>query len=494
MSRALACLAVALALLPAARWAASLPREVPTPADLMYPESVVAWNAAELRAGRPLYRDWRTEPHVIAPYAPLGYALAALLSDGTALGARLAGRVISVAAALLLATLLAAIVHRARRRSAPSRLAPASDAALAVGFFLGSALLSPYGFSARPDLTATALSLLGVALGAGLLGRRRPVAAAIACVLAVLAKQTAVAAPASLLALFVVERDGRAAVRFSVLFGLGVGIPVVLTQVVTRGAFLDNVLAGNAAPFAFSHVFRTGTKALAAGLSGVPFALALLWLVAGGGRSCEPAVRALGLYGSIALTIGLLSLAKTGSDENYLIESATAAAALASMGLSSEFFRREIGGGFVAKGLAAAWGVAVIALGGWAPTGDAAVAEAKRQEAISILAETPGTIWAQPPDIAVACGKPVVMLDSYNFSLLEIEGLFDPGPFAERIRRGEFAAVLLDFDPFDPRTRAPTYQGAPRVSPALVDALRERYRVRAPIGRYRLLEPLTSGT
>jgi hypothetical protein len=462
---ALVCVLVALA--PAGAYVARAPREIAAEADRTYPESVVAWNAAELRAGRPLYRDWRREPHVIAPYTPLGYALDAALSDGTPHGARLAGRTISVVAALAIAALLAAIAARL----SPS---PRAAAALAVAFFLGSALLVPYGWSARPDLLAASLSLVAVVLGCGLLGKSRPVLAAVVALLGVLAKQSAVAAPAAILLVHLARRKPRVSLAFLATFALGLAASIGSLLVATHGEFFRNVVVGNAAPLSASHVWKTGGKALLAGLAGVPFVLALGALPRGDAKR-----RALAAWGAIALGVGLLSLAKTGSDENYLIEASAPAAVLAAIAIVGTGERLAL-----RTAAAAAWGVVALLGSG---EGDAAPSDA-RARALAALREAPDPVWVQPPDLAVECGKPVVMLDAYNFELLEAAGVFDPGALADRIRRGEIASALLDFDP-SAEAGEPTYQGAPRVSPALVAVWREGWRVSARYGRYVMLVP-----
>ncbi|MHC4916646.1 MAG: hypothetical protein ACYTGB_14255, partial [Planctomycetota bacterium] len=66
-----------------------------TRTDSTYPESCNVHHAMELSAGRGIYRDYRTGPHVANIYGPVSYLLPALvcrLGGGGEFAARLGGR------------------------------------------------------------------------------------------------------------------------------------------------------------------------------------------------------------------------------------------------------------------------------------------------------------------------------------------------------------------------------------------------------------------
>ncbi|MBI1851339.1 MAG: hypothetical protein HYR85_13445, partial [Planctomycetes bacterium] len=261
-------------------------------------------------------------------------------------------------------------------------------------------------------------------------------------------------------------------------FGLVLVTAVSALELGTHGEFFRNVVVGNAAPLSLSHVWKTGGKALLAGLAGTSFAIALGAVVRRDSTSIV-----LRTWLAVALGVGLFSLAKTGSDENYLIEASVPAAGLAALVMVGNGRRLAL-----RVAIAAVWGAIAVTM---EHRSSESSSTDSRDRALEALRDAPPPVWVQSPELAVACGKPVVMLDTYNFRLLEEAGVFDPGALADRFNRRDFRAVLLDFDPFvDPRV--PTYQGAPRVSPAFVDAMRENYRESARIGRYRLLVPITA--
>jgi hypothetical protein len=191
-----------------------------------------------LAQGRPIYTDNQTFPYYSSNYPPV-YSLLLAWVIGVTGPTLAAGRLVSVAAALLTALTIAVVVGW-RTRDGPT--------ALTAGLlFIGST----YVFHTTPLARVNALAALFAVVGLGCcLGRGWGwrVGVVVCFLLALYTKQTTVdAVAAGLLALAL--RDFRGGVLVGLVIAFVGGAALLFLDSVHRGAFWLNVVVGNVNPF-----------------------------------------------------------------------------------------------------------------------------------------------------------------------------------------------------------------------------------------------------
>ena len=204
---------------------------------ITHPEGATIAAILRVRDGQPLYQDFLQYPHLITPYPPVQPV-------GVGLMSRLLGlsilETIGLARSLTLASALAAtlLIWLIARRLGAGRLAALAGAT----FFLPLPFLDEWGFAARPDVPAVALSLLALLL---LVIRPRQVwLAAVVAVLALFTKQTAVALPVAATLWLLLSRRWRDAAVFVGTWVVLTGGTVALLNAATGGTYvLNTVLA-----------------------------------------------------------------------------------------------------------------------------------------------------------------------------------------------------------------------------------------------------------
>jgi hypothetical protein len=97
-----------------------------------------------------------------------------------------------------------------------------------------------------------------------------------------------------------------------------------------------------------------------------------------------------------------------------------------------------------------------------------------------------GQLLTEDATVAVLLGKRPVVMDAFAYRLLVERGLIDPQPLAERIRRQEFAVLVLIR-----RIEEPTETLSPQLhfGKQVTDAILESYRFERQLGAYYLYEP-----
>lgn len=201
-----------------------------------------------------LYLPNTAPPYQSGIYSPLYYYLEALLMGLTGPRSFLAGRLISVVAALYIGWLL----YRVTRRQ---QLVPGH--ATSVGLSLATAL-TPFAITAiyawsvinKADLLGIAFSLAAVErIWAAsqspkpLIDTRPYVVAGLLCTLALMTKQSNLAAPAAIVIWLLLERRWVGLRTFGLGFGGSLVASVLFFQVATGGAFFQHVVTYNAQPY-----------------------------------------------------------------------------------------------------------------------------------------------------------------------------------------------------------------------------------------------------
>ena len=408
---------------------------------ITHPEGATIAAILRVRDGQPLYQDFRAYPHLITPYPPIQPV-------GVGLASRTLGlsilETIGLARCLTLAAALAAmlLIWLIARQLGAGRLAALAGA----GFFLPLPFLDEWGFAARPDVAAVALSLL--ALLVLVVRPQHAWLAAMVAVLALFTKQTAVALPVAATVWLLSTRRWRSATSFVGTWIVLTAGAVALLDVETGGNYVLNTV--------LAHV-NTPKNGLDLALRDflpyvhddwLPIALTVAAVLLPGvrRRAALPT-----LYFGASAGLALYSLRNTGGDVNYLIEPAAAACIPAALTIDWLWRRTapQAGGLPGRAGLAAA-----IVLAGasifWA-SGlwdfwrlDGGVDPTSRLPLHEISAAD--TVLSEEPLAVLLAGRPLVVSDLFHLSMLTTSEFFDPLDLERRIKRNEFDLIVMRSD------------------------------------------------
>jgi hypothetical protein len=409
------------------------------PAAIDYAEPVVYGQAARLLSGQPLYQPIDRAPFTVAAYTPLYYwataGLRALFGPGFG-----PGRALSLVCGVATAILVGVIAGR-------------RAGGLWVGAFGGLLFLAlafprpdtPWLGLYRVDMLGVALSVAAVTVLSWSSSTRASVAAGVLAGLALLCKQTFVAA----LIAGAVWRPSRAGPLVASAV-LTVAIPCLALEA-TTAAFLQNTVSANVNPFYL--VVAAGLLKEFVKAQWLPLVLAgsYLWL---GRPWASNDSRLLVLYW-LAASLSLVWIGKIGANHNYWIEFAAATAILAARGAACVL--RLSGPRLAVAGAAGLIVVVGAELGG--PPGVLAFARDVRSDLRSIatmpadldfetlvdrVRREPRAVIAEPMDVVVLAGRPV-LLEPFVYSVLFDTGHWQPGPLVASICNGEIGLVVLAY-------------------------------------------------
>jgi hypothetical protein len=417
---------------------------------LDYAEPVVYGQAMRLLHGQPLYQPIDTPPLTVAAYTPLYYWLAAGLQAivGGGFGP---GRLLSLICGTATAVMVGGLAGR--------KVGGVWVGAFAAALFL--ALGFPRDRDDAPWLGLYRVDMLGVALSIAaiciLVWRRSApalLAAGVLAGLAILTKQTFVAAAIAGGVWLTVDRPKPTSPLQPVWFVgaviFTVAIPCLLLEAST-GAFFQNALEANVNPFYLvvgaglvSVLVRTQWLPLL--LVGVYLALGRPWL--------SSQSRLLVLYWA-ASSLFLFGIAKIGANYNYWIEFVAASAILAAHGASCLVsIARPRVAALSAAGLILLVGVQ---LGG--PTGLQGAARAARSDVSFLFARRtnaefgllvdrvrnePGIVLAEPMDVLVLGGRQVAF-EPFIYSVRLDMGRWRADELVAHICDGDVRLVVLGY-------------------------------------------------
>jgi hypothetical protein len=402
------------------------------PDETRYGEAILYDHAARLVRGEALYQRLDGPPYTVASYTPLYYGVAAGLQLMVGPGF-LPGRLVSLGAGLAVAGMLGWLVWRRTRTAWP--------ALTAASLFVALGVVGPVPWTAayKEDLLGIALGIASALVLEGATRRRTIAAAAVLAAAAILTKQSflgpAVAGTVWLLA----TRPRSAALLFAGVL-LGVILAAALVLEVTSGAFVANTVGGNGhQPFdllTFEHNLREFAT-----YQGVPLLLALPWLVRVRIRREFLALTWL------AWLISMLPLGAVGADANYWIGFAAVTAVLASLTVWRGRTSWPASVGAALLGCAAL--VSVGSVGAWllARPGYLGIGQpldATVRGLADRVARTQGTVLADPLDVLVLAGRPV-LIEPILFSLMEQDGTWDSRALVARICNGDVRLLVLGY-------------------------------------------------
>jgi len=289
------------------------------PYDLNYGEGYILNDALRLVRGEPIWTDITQFPMVRSAYPPLYLLITGLLSWPSP--SFLGPRVVSLVAALAVGAMLVWHARRATYGWMP--------AIAAGGLWVGSTFVYQWAPLARVDMLGLALSLAALLLvERGDLPRDsvvRPTVAsltiaALLCSLALLTKQTFLAAPLAITISLALRRDYRA-LWFAAAVAVIVGGVTFALNAATAGQYAQHVIFGNAAnPYRLDRTVEMTALFLRIN----PIAtFAAVWAIVLYLSSMRPSL--VGVYVPLALAT-LLTAGNVSSDVNYFLEPTVALA------------------------------------------------------------------------------------------------------------------------------------------------------------------------
>ena len=408
------------------------------PLEVLYGEALIQDHAARLLRSEALYQPLGAPSYSVVAYTPFFYALMALgqLVGGPGLAF---GRVVSGLATLATALLVGKISAGQGR----GLLAGACGALLFVA--LGFPTPFPWFGLAKEDSLGVAFGVASLAVLANGQSRRHVLSAGVLAALAILTRQTLIAALlAGSAALLVRER------RQLPYFLAACLVPVAVVSAffeLTTHAFLLNTVFANGQPFR-TDILLTNLATLKAYQAG-PLAVAAVAVVRRivMRKSFEDAL--LPAYG-LATLLPLIGLASVGSAQNYWIELAAATSALAAAEIFWWLRWADSRWQLVGAGLALAPLVNVVVAGRlaliWLPALEHySQPERVGSEFMGVLEtvrSTPGPVLAEPLDAVVLAGKPV-LVEPWAADALYRSGTWDIQPLIQQICGGTIQLAVL---------------------------------------------------
>ncbi|MGE5276676.1 MAG: glycosyltransferase family 39 protein [Acidobacteriota bacterium] len=457
------------------------------PNEATFGEAILYDHAARIVRGEPLYQPPDRLPYTVAAYTPLYYGVAAALQ--AVVGPTfLPGRLVSLAAGLA----AAALVGRLAGRRARSRWAGLFAASLFLA--LGFPGRIPFFALYKEDMLGVALALGAVSTLAGGRSTRRLIVAGALAALAILTKQTLIAAALAGTA-WLLQEDRKKAAVFA-----GVCLAIVLATCaafeIGTGAFFANTFFANAVPFR-KDALRENLDTLRQ-FQTVPLALAALCLLDRWRQDRKPQADLLLLYWAACL-LAIPGFARPGSAHNYWIELAAATAVLATLAIWARLRRRDT---YAERDLAvllilllaASVALRMRAFGPAAvPVRSLLKSLPKPQPEFGKLVERVRSerreVLADPPDVVVLAGRRN-LLELYFSSIRHSEGRLNLDPLVRKICRGEVGLLVIRYR-LDSDARG-IYQGYPYWPPPILAALRETMTFQAEqAGRF-VYAPLDS--
>jgi len=426
----------------------------------------VLWSDAEplyglrcARSGEIPYHDFSRPPHVVASYGPLFYAVpgtVARLLNTSWIGMIVCGRTYIYVAWLGVALALYALARQIG--------CEVSLAAIAGLLWLAGALAWEWAIAYRPDAPALLLSLGGLWLY-----QRRTSWLALAATVALLVaaffhKQTYVAV---WLAIVVTETTQRRWGRAGAVFGswvIAVAVGVMVTQTLSRGAFVKNAFGAVLLWKSLAQVWAWLRMAMIRGIA----VFAGGWL-AGVVTHNDQRLALLRRSYAISFAIAVASSIKFGATINYYLEPFAMACVL-SAGLVRR--RSDPAADSLARGVGTAWlGLAVVisaitlwsrvehASEWWRAVVDHRVTRAQQAQEwdriANCLGEWKGRVLVEDLYLAARQSREMFLLYPEHLEALGEAGKFDDTELRQRIAGGGFDAIVANFPLED---KAPTRQ------------------------------------
>jgi hypothetical protein len=395
-------------------------------AQLDYVDGFSVDDVLRLASGGALYPDPSSPPYTVLVYTPGFFVVAAALVT-------LGIEPFFACRCLVLLSMLAAAVAigwSGSRRTGWVALTVAAAVVL-------HPLQWPWSLVIRPDFSAILLSILAVVIVAAGGSRRRIELAAVLCAAAFLTKQTALAAPLSIL-VALLWRDRRSALRFTVVYGAVTAISVIGLQILTGGQFLFHTVSANVNPFSTERALSFFVRFFQSS----PMVAALL-VVMGWDSVRNRRVTLFGLY-ALASLAAAGSVGKIGSSMNYFLEPVMALGLWSAHEFPKHWVPRGRPSRVVVAGLCLA-AVAVLSITSGIERltllDEARGVLPLHRELVERIANISDPLVADDATLVVGAGKSVYFRPFIMSQLAESQ-LWDQGPFLTELEAGEVAMII----------------------------------------------------
>ena len=455
---------------------------VRTDSELDYGEGIVLWQAANVTNWKRAYHPVEQYPHIVFHYPPLFHltSRAVVPFTNTLLQAGRLTSVLSLAGTCLIAALLTAWTL------------PSGGGGFArfIGAFTAGTLVftTPmwtWGVLMRVDMLSIFLTVCGVALF--VLARRRPALSFLAFVFfvaAVYTKQTSFAAPIACFLLAFIERPRRALqlLGFSTALGL---VVLAMLYIATDGIILRHLITYNQNPYFPQQIFSRLRyhcqylvgPLLIAGL----FPIALFRTrktrfitrlrIALRRTFFERCVLVVAVYFWLSAIIAAATISKQGASDNYFLEMDMVACWLS--GLFVAWLARRASfkprPAFVFLQMIVVFVLMLQCVTSFRQV--AAIVRTYRtppmdrsHEVVNYIKQLPGDVYSEDMIILMQAGKEVPAEPAIISALAE-DGKWDESGFVERIRQGQFSAVVVRW----------TLDNPGRFRKPIAQAIEERY-------------------
>ncbi|HEU4713397.1 MAG TPA: hypothetical protein VFS76_17635 [Pyrinomonadaceae bacterium] len=470
-----------------------------TNGEIDYGEGIVMWQAANVTDWTRAFHPIENYPHNVFHYTPLFHLVSRLVNHFTH-NLLVAGRLTSilslVGTCLVGAFLVARVLPAGRDRWARF------IGSLAAGTLIFTTPIWFWSCLMRVDGLAIFLSVCGVALF--VLARRHRALGFLALVFfvaAVYTKQTSIAGPAACLILAFIEKPRYAMQLFAFSVALGLAILLML-HIVTDGLFLRHIITYNQNPYILTGLLdkvgrHTAPIVVPLFFAAVfPFALLRRRMSHGLGRyetlrlilthsDFERCVVVVGLYFVFATALAIATISKVGAYDNYYLEMDVAMCLLAGLFLGW-LIRREAHHRTRGQRILQ---IVVIVLfiihtgNNWPQLNWTANAYRHppveySPQVVEYIKRLPDPIYSEDMVVLMQAGKEVPA-EPAIITALAMDGKWDETGFVDRIKRGEFSAIVI----------RNSLQNDQRFSKGVVDAIHESYYLAEKIGQFQIYLP-----
>ena len=432
---------------------------------------------------RPL---WNGAEYGGTRYFPMLFLLiAALMRAGMA--AIPAGLTVSLVGLIMLAAAVAILL---KRLAVPSMLAALGTALTVAPYFIHQT-----AFAVRCEPLAAAFAVLGLAVLVPLDARaestRRVLLAAALFVCAFMTKVTCVYGPAAAVLALLLAGRRRAALKLGAATAAGAVLFLVAMDLASHGRAIESFRACALAGSSISSLFTPQAVTRLVTLIGTSHLLTVVFLLATAAIAVSRRVffQLPVLYLLAAAGITAVIFTSPGTIlTSQIVDAYVAAIVVLTTTTAAQSGRLRSAGYVVLVGLTM-WTAAqnLVRVSSMIAQGAARSGRDARQALIAGVNACEGTLLSESPLIPLIAGRRPILLDPFAFHVVALNRPEIGNDLVERLRRREFACVVLEQDLESPRGRA--WYTNVNLTKGVMDAVLQHYALDRTIAGERFLRP-----